>query len=637
MERGPLMCGIAGMVTDGRPADPLLLERMLEAIVHRGPDGAGRLCDGPVALGMRRLAVIDPLHGDQPLTSEDGRIVLVGNGEIYGEPALRSALQARGHRFSGGSDLEVVVHLWEELGPAALEQLRGMFAIAVWDGRHGELFCARDRVGKKPLYWTLWDGALRFASEPRAILQDPAVPRDVDPTAIDAFLAGGYVPHGQSAFAALRRLPPGGALRWRPGGQPHVWTWWTPQRSPKLDVTIEQSTTLVREAIEDAVDVRLRADVPLGAFLSGGLDSSVVVAAMARRSGRPVQTYCVGFDEQQFDESPYARRVADHVGAVHHELRVSSVDRELLTRVAWHCGEPFADPAVVPTFQLSELTRQALTVVLTGDGGDEAFAGYRRYAQLARTRPAELIPQGARRGLAAILLRIAGGDEGRAPLPRAARLARRLALDPAARYGDLLAVLPSDLRGELYGPAMRDAVAGHDPLGHLRSAWDAGAGLDWTDRLMEVDRTTYLADDLLPKVDLASMAHGLEVRSPLLDHRLLELAARLPVEHLRGKRILRRIAAEWLPADVVSRPKQGFAVPIGGWLRGDLRGMAEEVLLDPSTLDRGLFRRPAVERLLDEHHRGLDRTLPLWSLLCLELWFRTCVDVATAPPAVVPA
>jgi asparagine synthase (glutamine-hydrolysing) len=637
------MCGIAGIVTDGRPVDPGLLARMVDALEHRGPDGAGLHVDGRVGLGMRRLAVIDPAGGDQPLRSEDGRLVLVGNGEIYDEPALRAGLRARGHRFAGGSDLESVVHLWEERGPAALHELRGMFAIALWDARERELVLARDRVGKKPLAWALHDGTLRFGSEPRAILQDPGVPRDVDPAALDDFLVNGYVPHGRSAFSAVHRLPPGGLLRWRPGEAPRVSRWWTLDRGAELDVGIEESTELVRAALVDAVAVRLRADVPLGAFLSGGLDSSLVVAAMARAGGR-VRTFSVAFDDAAFDESPHARAVAEHVGAEHEELRVRPVDAGLLPRVAWHCGEPFADPAVLPTFLMSEAAARSVTVALNGDGGDEGFAGYRRHRQLVATRPAQAVPAPLRRALASGLTRAAGGRDGtdwrgrdgRAVLPRAARLAGRLALDPARRYADLLRVFPPGRRGELYGPALAGVVEAHDPQGHLVGAWDAAGGArGWAARTMQTDLTTYLADDLLPKVDLASMAHGLEVRSPLLDHRLLELAARLPAAHLHDKRVLRRIGREWLPPAQAGRPKQGFAVPVGDWLRGDLRRTAEDVLLDPASLERGILRPGGTELLLREHAAGHDRALPLWALLCLELWFRTCVDrPLAAPPAV---
>lgn len=629
------MCGIAGLVTDGPPVDPALLGRMVDALHHRGPDGAGIHVDGPVGLGMRRLAVIDPVGGDQPLRSEDGALTLVGNGEIYGEPALRAGLRARGHRFAGGSDLESVVHLWEERGADALRELRGMFALALWDARASELVLARDRFGKKPLVWALHDGALRFGSEPRAILQDPAVPRDVDPRAIDDFLVNGYVPHRRSAFAALRRLPPGGLLRWRPGGTPRVSRWWTLGPGEPLDVKIEESTALVREALIDAVAVRLRADVPLGAFLSGGLDSSLVVAAMARAGGR-VRTYSVAFDDARFDESPHARAVAAHVGAEHTELRLRPVDAGLLPRVAWHVGEPFADPAVLPTFLMAQAAREQVTVALNGDGGDEAFAGYRRHRQLARTRPAEVVPAAARRAAARVLARAAGGREGRAPLPRAARLARRLALPPARRYADLLEVLPAARRAALYGPALQEALRDNDPAGHVVDAWEAAArARGWEARAMATDRTTYLADDLLPKVDLASMAHGLEVRSPLLDHGLAELAVRLPAAHLHDKRVLRRIGREWLPAAQADRPKQGFALPLADWLRGDLRRTAEDVLLDPATHARGLLRPGAAEGLLLEHAAGRDRALPLWALLNLELWFRTCVDAPlAAPPAV---
>jgi asparagine synthase (glutamine-hydrolysing) len=346
---------------------------------------------------------------------------------------------------------------------------------------------------------------------------------------------------------------------------------------------------------------------------------------MVRGSSQPVQTFSVSFaDDAELDESAWARRVADHLGTEHHVLEVGALDPEMLTRLAWHCGEPFADPAALPTFALCELTRGHVTVALSGDGGDEAFGGYRRYRQLAWTRAAQALPAGARRALAAAVHGVARGDEGRSPLPRAARLAARLALDPADRYADLMRFVTAEERRRLYGPALREALADGDPLGHVRRAWDAHAGLPWAQRAMAVDVDTYLADDLVAKVDMTSMAHGLEVRAPLLDHELLELAARLPARP--GKGLLKAAVAPWLPAAVLDRPKQGFAVPIARWLREELRDVPEDVLLDPAALDRGLFVEPEVRRLVDEHRAGADRSLALWAMISLELWYRTCVD-----------
>jgi asparagine synthase (glutamine-hydrolysing) len=629
------MCGIAGVVGGGL-VDRELLQRMCDSLAHRGPDGEGMHLDGAVGLGMRRLAIIDLETGDQPIYSEDGRTVLVFNGEIYNYRELARELRARGHRFAGESDSEVIVHLYEELGADCVHRLRGMFAFAIWDGHRGELLLARDRVGKKPLYWTIHDGALRFASEPRAILQDETVPRTVDYAAIDAFLVNQYVPQDMCAFAALRKLAPASRLQWRPGSEPTIERWWRLEYAPKQQLGLDEAAERLRAAILEATRLRLRSDVPVGAFLSGGVDSSVVVAAMAQASADPVRTFSVSFPDTPLDEAPYARAVAERWGTRHEELVVEPATAAMLPRIAWHFGEPFADPAALPTFQLSEVIRRQVTVALNGDGGDESFSGYGRYRQLALTRPADRLPMGVRRAVAALTARAARRD-GKAPVPRAARLARRLALPPAHRYSDLFRYLGDDDRRALYRGELAAAAAGHDPLAHVAAAWDARAGLGDIDRLMAVDLDTYLADDLLAKVDVTSMAQSIEVRSPLLDHELMELAASLPPSLKRrgadAKVALRAAARPWLPDSILDRPKQGFGVPLGRWLRGELRSLPEDVLLDPAAVERGILDPGGVRRLVDEHRQGRPREQQLWALISLELWFRTCVDRAAAHPS----
>jgi asparagine synthase (glutamine-hydrolysing) len=635
------MCGIAGIAAPRGEVDPDLLRAMARALEHRGPDDEGLWAAGGTGLAMRRLAVIDVTGGRQPLFSEDRRVVVVCNGEIYNHRALRRELEARGHRFATGSDAEVVVHLYEDAGYRCVERLRGMFAFAVWDACRGELLLARDRIGKKPLYWTHHGGTLRFASEPRAILQDPAVPRDVDPFAIDAFLVRGYVPHDRCAFAALHKLPPACTLRWRPraGGAPRIERWWHLAHEPCEALGFDEAQEVVRTAILDAVAARLEADVPLGAHLSGGLDSSVVVAAMARTSPGRVRTFSVGFDDE-IDESHHARAVARHVGTEHTELRLEPVHAGLLPRLAWHYGEPFADAAALPTFLLAETTRRAVTVALNGDGGDEAFGGYRRYRWMAASRVPGALPPGVWRGLASALRRPWRGSDGGAPPARAARLADRLALPPPRRYADLDTLVRVEDRARLYGPALAEPLRTGEPLGPIEAAWSRHPELGWVDRATATDVETYLPDDLLAKVDIASMAHGLEVRSPLLDHHLLELCARLPPGAKRRpgrpKALLRAIARDWLPPEIVDRRKQGFGMPVAGWLRHELRGLAEDVLLDPVASARGFHRPGEVRRLLAEHAEGRDHWRSLWGLLTLELWFRTCVDAPVATPERLP-
>ena len=624
------MCGIAGKVSRGR-VGPQLLHAMSASLHHRGPDSSGIHLDGGAGLAIRRLAIIDLEHGDQPFYTEDRRAVLVLNGEIYNHEELRRELVGRGHRFASASDAEVVVHLWEELGARCVERLRGMFAFAIWDEREGELLLARDRIGKKPLYWAQAGDALLFASEPRAILLDPAVPRDLDPVAIDAFLVNQYVPHHLCAFRALRKLPPASTLRWRPGGRPRVTRYWRLEYGPKRrPVSRAEAAQGLREQILEAVRLRLRSDVPLGAFLSGGVDSSLVVAAMARTASGPVRTFSVAFPGTDVDESRFARGVAAAYGTEHHELEVGAPDPALLPRLAWHFGEPFADPAAVPTFQLSELIRDHVTVALNGDGGDESFAGYDRYRQLAMTLAADRAPEPVRTAVAHALLARRPDATSRAPLPRAARLARRLALDPARRYADLFRFVRDDERDRLYSDDLREAVRERDPLEHIVAAWDARGDLEPLDRLMATDLDTYLADDLVAKVDVTSMAHSVEVRSPLLDAELMAWAAALPQDLKGGRRegkvLLRDAARGWLDDEILDRPKQGFAVPLADWLRGDLREVSEDVLLGGPTRDRGLFARKEVELMLREHRDGRDHAQALWALLMLELWFRTCVD-----------
>ncbi len=628
------MCGIAGKVTTGAPIDPSLVARQLDALVHRGPDGAGLHVDDGVALGMRRLAIIDVAHGRQPLYSEDGGVVVVGNGELYEHRAQRAALEARGHRFRTGSDIEIAVHLYEEHGVDVARHLHGMFAIAIWDAGRRRLLLVRDRMGKKPLLWAMPEpGALVFGSEARAVLADPAVPRTLDLEAIDATLATQYVPPDRTPWVAVRPLAPAGRLVWDlEGGAPRVDRWWAPDFRPKRTVTMQTAAAELRVLIARAVERRLESEVPIGAFLSGGLDSSAVVAAMARAANGPVRTFSARFAEAGFDEGPHARAVAEHCGTEHTELHVGPIDAEGLLDLVQRVGTPLADPAVVPAFQLARLASQHVTVALTGDGGDELLAGYRRHHQLAWTRPAQLVP-GALRGRLAALPGLP---------PRAARLAARLALPPDQRYADLFRHFRDSDREELYGERLRPLLAAGRPLRVLEDSWAGTKGLAWTDRLLACDQAAYLAGDLLPKADLTSMAHGLELRSPLLDQEIVDWSARLP-GHLKrrgasGKLVLKAAAAPWLPASIPGRPKQGFAVPIGAWLRGPLAELVHDVLLDRRTADRGLLDPRAVAATLRDHSAGVDRAAVLWSMLILELWLRTCHDEpAVAVPMAVGA
>ncbi|HSD77401.1 MAG TPA: asparagine synthase (glutamine-hydrolyzing), partial [Solirubrobacteraceae bacterium] len=616
---------------DGRPVDDALLQRMCAALEHRGPDSRGVLADGPAGLGIQRLRVIDLETGDQPIRNEDGSVAVVLNGEIYNFRELRAELRRAGHRFATQGDTEVIVHLYEEHGPACVQRLHGMFAFALWDRRRRRLLLARDRAGKKPLYYALRDGALSWASEMAALLQDDEIPREVDAAALDAYLALGYVPAPLSAFRAVRKLPPAHTLTLE-AGHVRVQRYWRLDYSRKLDPVDEPELhERIRAAIRAATRRRMIADVPLGAFLSGGIDSSAVVAAMAEASPEPVKTFSIGFDSDAFDELPHARRIAELFGTDHHEFVVRPDAFEVVPRIVRHHGEPFADSSAIPSFYLAEMTRRHVTVALNGDGGDESFAGYTRYVANRLAARLDRVPGAVRRAGAAAGGRLPAGGAVSSPLNRARRLARALALHPARRYAEYVAWFGARERADIYTDAFRAELRGSCPEDAVAAPWAAASGADVVDVMLEVDVLTYLPGDLLPKIDIATMAHALEARSPLLDHEVMELAASIPADlKVRGgqkKWILRQALRGWLPDEILDRPKQGFSVPIGDWLRGELRDHVRDVLLDPGTLERGYFRADAVTGLLDRHDSGHDgEAKRIWALLMLELWHRELVD-----------
>jgi asparagine synthase (glutamine-hydrolysing) len=619
------MCGICGLLApSGRP-DPALVEQMNDALVHRGPDEGSIDAFGRCAFGHCRLRVIDLATGSQPVTNESGDVTAVFNGELYNFRELRAELA--GHGVRGSGDTPVIPHLYEESGPGFVSRLEGMFAIALWDAGRERLVLARDRVGKKPLLWTrLPDGTLAFASELKALLRLPDVRRQVDPEALDAYLALQYVPSG-TALRGIEKLPPGHLLVVE-NGSVRVERYWA------LEVQNESHShsqvewlERIRETVGAAVRRRLVADVPLGALLSGGIDSSIVVAEMARAGGR-VRTFTVGFGDERYDERAYARAVAERYGTEHEEIVVEPDVTELLPRLARAFDEPLGDEAALPEFVVSELARKRVTVALTGDGGDEAFAGYERYAAVGLA--GRIAVPGV--GSAARLLRWAGRREPRSRANRAGRLLELGALPPSARYGRLMEVFPAELRAELWEPAF---VPRPRPAWELLGPHDEGVA-----GLQRLDVSTYLPGDLLLKADIASMAHSLELRSPLLDHTVLELGLSLPtslkIEGRSGKVALRRAYADALPTEVASRGKTGFGVPIARWFRSDLRPLAHDLLLGDSARARGQLRPQAVARLLEDHAAGrADHAHRLWCLLMLELWQREYVDAAS--PAAVAA
>jgi asparagine synthase (glutamine-hydrolysing) len=518
-----------------------------------------------------------------------------------------------------------------------------MFAFALWDSRQRRLLLARDRVGKKPLFYALDGERVSFASELQALLEDASVPRAVDFSAVDRYLAYGYVPAPASVFRSVRKLPPAHTLLWE-GGRVDLERYWSLDFGAKLDlVSQEEICERIRAAIRAATRRRLVADVPLGAFLSGGIDSSTVVAAMAEASSTPVKTFSIGFDRQPFDELEHARRIAELFGTEHHEFVVRPEAIEVLPSIVRHYGEPFADSSAIPSFYLASLTRRHVTVALNGDGGDEAFGGYTRYVANTLAHRLDAVPLVLRRGAALLGARLPARGGISAPLQRAGRLARTLALDPAARYAGYIQIFDAGQRAALYSNDLVDAIDCDDALDAIAAPWRAASGRDVLDVMLEVDTATYLPDDLITKIDIATMAHGLEARSPLLDHEVLELAAALPARlKVRGsekKWILREAMRGWVPDDILDRPKQGFSVPISDWLRDELSAWTREVLLDPGTLARGWFREQPVRSLLARHASGSDAEAPrIWALLMLELWQREVVERPIRPvEALLPA
>ena len=628
------MCGIVGQLRPaGQTVDPGLLARMCAGLEHRGPDSRGLHHGGRAGLGIQRLRVIDLSTGDQPIYNEDRSVVVVMNGEIYNYRELRDDLARRGHTLATKGDTEVIVHLYEEHGTDCVRHLHGMFAFALWDERRQQLMIARDRVGKKPMLYALRDGGLSFASEMQALLQDTDIPREVDHVALDRYLALGYVPAPLTALRDVRKLPPAHTLVMREG-KVTIERYWALDYAHKRDEPVEELCERIREGLLAATRRRLIADVPLGAFLSGGIDSSAVVAAMAQLSSEPVRTFSIGFDHEGFDELPHARQIARQFGTVHEEFQVRAEAVEVLPQIVRHHGEPFADSSAIPSFYLAELTRRHVTVALNGDGGDESYAGYQRYVANAVAGRLDRLPAPLRRALAAAGGRVADDGDVSSVRNRVRRLAGGMALDAPARYARYVSWFDGAQRGALYSASFAAAIGGADADDEIAARWAAASGASVVDRMLEVDAGSYLVDDLIAKVDIATMAHALEARSPFLDHQMMELAASIPSEYkVRGgekKWILREALRPWLSSEILDRPKQGFSVPLSSWLRSDLQGWARDILLDPGSLGRGYFEPAAVNRLLDRHAAGADGDAKrIYALLMLELWHRDFVDAPT--------
>ncbi|MBV9828617.1 MAG: asparagine synthase (glutamine-hydrolyzing) [Alphaproteobacteria bacterium] len=617
---------------------------MIGTLRHRGPDDEGVWTDGLAGLAHARLSIIDlSAASHQPLASTDEQVWLSYNGEIYNFAELRAELQSLGYVFRSRGDTEVIANGWHAWGPRVFGRLRGMFALALWDRRSRQLILARDRLGKKPLFYAPTASGLVFGSEIKALLAWPGMPRVPDLTAIDHYLSLQYVPSPETAFSGIHRLPPAHYLviepgKWRDRRPERYWALPEPRAAATRASPEELQQQLVAH-LEEAVRLRMIADVPLGAFLSGGVDSSAIVAMMARAGTGRVKTFSIGFTDKAYDETQYARLVAARYGTEHEEMVVEPDAVAVLPKLAWHYGEPFADPSAIPTYYVSEMARRHVTVALNGDGGDEAFLGYSRYRAMRHLDQLDHLPASARVAAAGLLGMAPSGLSRRLRLAQIRDILAAPRERPEQRYAGTIAFFGDSEKAAGYGEAMRrhDNHSTFDLLApYFAGTDDLLTGGNWA------DLHTYLPDDLMVKVDVASMAHGLETRSPLLDHILLEWAAGIPASVKmaggRCKALFKAAMAPYLPPEILNRKKMGFGCPIDRWLRHELRDMAYDTLLAPAARQRGIMRPDYVERLLDEHC-GARRNhhTRLWALLMLELWFQTWIDGAAASDAYRPA
>jgi asparagine synthase (glutamine-hydrolysing) len=631
------MCGIAGVVSAdaGERIEANLVHRMCQAIVHRGPDDEGIFVKNGTGLGMRRLSIIDVAGGHQPVFNEDRSVWIVFNGEIYNFPQLRQELLSRGHIFSTHTDTEVIVHLYEEMDADCVHKLRGMFAFALYDEPRRKLLLARDRLGKKPLHYALQGERLFFASEIKSILTVAPELATVNNQALLQYLYFGYVPDPITAFSTIHKLPPGHLLEFVDGKIELRRYWDLPEYGTHFPTSEEECLEEMEQRLAEAVKMRLISDVPLGALLSGGTDSSVIVALMARASAKPVKTFSIGFRDEEFNEAPHARAVAERFGTDHHELIVEPNVLETVGTLTSSLEEPFGDSSMLPTYYVSCLARKHVTVALSGDGGDEIFAGYGRYGIHLRRKGFERIPESARRFYR---------DRVYPRLPRDMRgkkFSYNVSLPWRERYVDGISFVPSFERDmPLLSDEFREVVrSGDNPQNVMYRYFEQSPARDPVSQMLYVDTKTYMVGDILTKVDRMSMATSLEVRVPILDHVFVEWATGLPadwkIRQGQQKYILRKLAERLgVPKGVIHRPKQGFALPLVHWIRHELKELITTVLLDERTLQRGYFQPQGVRQLLDEHFRGRrNHSGRIWRLLIFELWHRNYLEKVLATTA----
>ena len=626
------MCGIAGLFdTRGkREFSRDLVQRMNDIQFHRGPDEGGVHFEPGVALAHRRLSIIDLSTGQQPLFNEDGSVAVVFNGEIYNYQELVPELERCGHRFHTRSDTEVIVHAWEEWGEASVRRFRGMFAFVLWDRNRDTLFMARDRLGVKPLHYALLpDGTLAFGSELKVLMQHPALDRTIDPCAVEEYFALGYVAEPRTIFAGARKLGPAETLTIRRGEPvPAPQRYWDVRFTLDNPLSLGEATAELGERLRESVRLRMIADVPLGAFLSGGVDSSAVVATMAGISADPVNTCSIAFDDPAFNESAFAQQVAERYRTNHYVETVKADDFDLIDALAGLYDEPYADSSAIPTWRVCQLARKKVTVALSGDGGDESFAGYRRYRlHMMEERLRASLPLGVRRPMFGVLGRLYPKADWAPRVFRAKTTFQALARDSVQAYFHSVSIVRDDLRRQLYSSAFKASLGGYSALDVFRRHAATAATDDPLALVQYLDLKTYLVGDINTKVDRASMAHSLEVREPLMDHPLVEWLATLPsglkVKGQEGKFLFKKALEPMLPNDVLYRPKVGFSVPLARWFRGPLKGRVREALLGDVLAGTGLFNPDALRHLVDAHQSGArDYSAPLWSLLMFDAFVR---------------
>ncbi|MBM9616710.1 asparagine synthase (glutamine-hydrolyzing) [Desulfobulbus rhabdoformis] len=620
------MCGIAGYlyVNRDQPVDRRVVEQMCSVIHHRGPDEWGMWCDGPVGIGMKRLRIIDLNGGQQPMANDDKSIHIVFNGEIYNHLQLRAELSQRGYRFRTSSDTEAILRMYEEYGEACVTRLRGMFAFAIWDGRNRSLFLARDRMGKKPLHYLCDHTKLVFGSEIKSILQHPEIHAEVNRPAIIPYLGCGYVPDPATMFKGINKLPPAHTLTWHEG-KFTVNRYWNIEYRPDYSKTEQQWLAETEALLDEAVKIRMMSDVPLGAFLSGGIDSSLVVALMARNLGSPVKTFSIGFDEDRYNELPYARLVAQRYGTDHHEEIVRPDAEEIIPSLILMFDEPFADSSAIPTYYVSRLARRYVTVALSGDGGDEVFGGYDRYLDSTLSGRTDLLPLWLRQSVFGLPARL---------LPSSfsgINLLRYLAAEKDERYLMKMTKGISAIGTEVFSTDLIQEAGENDAGTPLRAILRQVDGHDAITRRQYLDSLSYLPGDIMTKVDRATMFVSLEARAPLLDHLLVEFAATMPVEYkIRGrvrKYILKQLAEKLLPRELIQRPKMGFALPVSQWINAQWAAMSQDLVLGERARQRGNFNQNYLNRIMTEHRCGRrDNSYIIWSLMMLEMWFRSHID-----------